>query len=578
MKTKNTYAIFLTFTFLFSHAFSMGHGSGSNAPKAVPEVVETDASCDEAFFENFQSKKNCLSFSDNFSCAALAMGAVAGVGGAAAYSSKTYEVLIKKQSPDVQKKFIEAIKYNRIEKAMNLKASQIFEDIKDKKVKEISKGKFQNFKEFEKARIFGPNSEYQAALKLFNEINIATDSEFKSLTLSEKNSDLRNAMNSIDEPYSQKMRSQRARVTSKIGLLFPEEYKKLKPFYDQFEPLQKKMRDLSIAEPINYSEVESVNERTKQLFENIKSLAKNNPKVGLVNSLMREALMSPSKDWTKGVFKLARELSAKETSIRANKSAIKTGIAGTAFSTIAMAIDGLMGQADIRACKSAFQLSESEIDYLGNGSILTAAKAAKSDSWSCESMALIDPSGAYQDMTNKFGGVPKGICRLAKQQESRLDNLTGEFASNPNASCTAFSDINLTLNKEIDSGKDQFQFKSDGKIYSAPFSFDMDYPELKYMKVLDESGKEDRNESLKIQRFYNEIHPANKPDPRPDINDLASSCAENSSNGKLFCHIKQAAVRARIAKSISRSVCAFSNIAQGAKSSDSPVKAGNGIN
>ena len=171
---KHALNYLMTFTFLYSQiVFASGYGPSlqnkSASAKDCPEgteykiknkgvwgcypkdAAEMDPSCDENFFETFNSKQSCLLNSDSYACTLLAVGSSVGAGAASGFAAKMFESVVNKQAPAVQKKFFEAIKEIRTERAMAVKTWDRLGQNRDKRVAEMTNGKYKTAAEMREA-------------------------------------------------------------------------------------------------------------------------------------------------------------------------------------------------------------------------------------------------------------------------------------------------------------------------------------------------------------------------------------------------------------------------------------------
>ena len=76
------------------------------------------------------------------------------------------------------------------------------------------------------------------------------------------------------------------------------------------------------------------------------------------------------------------------------------------------------------------------------------------------------------------------------------------------------------------------------------------------IKAFDKNVVENRNETLRLQKFYMQLHPADDVyDKRPDIQDLETACNPDTNNWPIGCGMISAAVKARVGNSIMSIAC-----------------------
>ncbi|MBS1970751.1 MAG: hypothetical protein JSU04_10605 [Bdellovibrionales bacterium] len=227
--------------------------------------------------------------------------------------------------------------------------------------------------------------------------------------------------------------------------------------------------------------------------------------------------------------------------------ATKVGIAGVGFATAVSLGLYTRGQFDIRACQKTLGLSDEEIKFLSNDQWLAPAKAAR-QGYDCDSLVLENPQKTIEEAMRKYGSVPPGLCNIIRLGDEKLDNLIGEQSIAPVISCDNYKDTNV----QVSSDK-VFQYNDGSRVYKAPYSEELLYPDFRFVKIYDQSGNEDKKASLEMQGQYSRIHPANVPNPRPDTDDLATVC--RTGDRGFSCPLVRGAVRARIAKTVSNLAC-----------------------
>lgn len=596
MKKYKNYLIAVIF-FCSQFAMAMGNGSSlqnkSVSSKDCPEgteykirnkgvrgcypkdSAEIDPGCDESFFENLEAKQSCLLDINSTACLSLGILGGAAVGG---YAGKMLESVINKQTPEVQKKFLAAINEIRTSRSIETKVLDLWQKSRDKAFDEHSKGKFKTedgwYAAQPKRTSIPDEIQELKKIKELKEIEVQMRKNETALLNSDLPSEIKNSLkNFLKTTYS----ISDTEMVGKIAKIFPEEGNILRKLYETRSALNNEMSRLNPSymngrvysdNSFRYRELDA---SIGDINEKIESLTKLNPKFRLVDMLMQNGYPGTfPRIKNRQIFNTAKDsvyIEKHKVKIATEKNGRNGAVAGAALTALALAGSELFGQADIRNCQKDYGFSNSEIEYLGNNHILSVAKAKKTDGWGCENLVLLDPQNLFGDMKEKFGGIPKGICKMVKQQSQNLDKLTGEFNVNPAVSCDKISDTNLSVYKDADasptftnnSGKDIFEYRSGSFVYKTPFNEGINYPDFRFIKAFDENGREVRNESLRMQGFYNQLHPANIPDARPDLKDLTSSCSDNSHNANLFCNMKQAAVRARVGRSISSSICSYSD-------------------
>lgn len=225
----------------------------------------------------------------------------------------------------------------------------------------------------------------------------------------------------------------------------------------------------------------------------------------------------------------------------------KLGVAGAGLGTMVALGLYSRGQIDIRACQKTLGLSDEEIKFLSNDQWLAPAKAAR-QGLGCESMVLENPRKTIEEAIRKYGSVPPGLCNIIKLNDEKLDSLIGDHTIAPVTSCDSYKDTNV----QVSSDK-VFQYTDGNRVYKAPYSEELLYPDFRMIKAYDKDGNEDRKMSLEMQGQYSRIHPANVTNPRPDVDDLSTVC--RSGDRGFSCPLVRGAVRARIAKTVSNLAC-----------------------
>jgi hypothetical protein len=82
------------------------------------------------------------------------------------------------------------------------------------------------------------------------------------------------------------------------------------------------------------------------------------------------------------------------------------------------------------------------------------------------------------------------------------------------------------------------------------------YPEYRHLKAFDFDGKENQRESLRMQEFYNKLHPPSVTVSRVDLEDFSIDCDIKKSNASTFCRLRTAAARARVTSQVQQNFCA----------------------
>lgn len=495
----------------------------------IPTPPEIDPSCDQSLVESLQSKQSCfLGLESPTACLA-----VAAFGGAAAggYAAHILEKSISKQaSPEVQKKFLAAIAELKMEKANTNKAYALQRQSRDKAFEEHSKGAYKTEEQWRASQ----KSYTKVPADIQQLINKNTEAALKSDISSEVKDSLKRLI-SNDPSFTTR------RVQEKIASIFPEEGKALQKLYARQEAIGAKY--MNIENGLSYDQrVEKLSKLMSEANEvnaEIDRLTKTNARFKLVNQLMKlgyQSTLGGYKDFRSKIFLSARQaIDAEGEALKGkSKSSGKAGagaVAGTALVSGFMIGNLLSGQVNIRTCRDTFGFSDSEIDFLGNDHFFTVAKAMKVGGFKCENLAILDSDHLYEDLSASFGGVPKGICKLIKQQNKNLDKLLGDFATNPSVTCDGMTDTNLKLYKDAEqspiflgnAGKDILEYRSGDYTYKAPLD-SSEYPDFRFIRAFDQEGKEVKNESLKMQSFYNNLHPAGTLSKRVDLEDLTSPC------------------------------------------------------
>tara|TARA_B110001454_G_C12722566_1_gene435430 strand:+ start:3395 stop:5170 length:1776 start_codon:yes stop_codon:yes gene_type:complete len=510
--------------------------------------ADIDPTCTEDLFDAVAAKQGCLlNLEGNNSCLALLSVSPIFAGVAGKYAGKAFAALVNKQPVAIQKKFNAAIEVINFEVSQKAKTREIWNDQRNEAVFEATKGKYKTMAGLNRAIRDADKRGDRNAYYELRELSVKSvqllHKRVSKIIDSMPDSDLKLSLRSIQQSGSGAVAE---RIEKKLQQIFPNEYRTARSL---LEARQKAISGAveATGKPNGREHVERYNQEIDMYNERLFQLGMKNPRTALFLAFLKHgySMTDPSSDVIRPLTefvenKISEEKDARR--VRTNRYQTRGVIAGGAFDVGVILAALVINKHEVKSCQSLFGFSQTELDFLGGSGSFSIQKAQKS-TWKCESLGLSDPQAAYAQMEAHFGGVPKGICKMMKQQNQRMDQLLGDIDSYKPESC--------------ENTKDLAHIQSGPYAYKIPMDDVLNYPRLKMAKAYSDNGY-DQKQSLKMQSFYLNIHrPGDVFDVRPDLVDLASECLPNSHNGNTFCEMREAFVKLRVDRSLCKDMLAL---------------------
>ena len=429
-----------------------------------------DKSCDSNFIESVSAKSDCYYENNSAACITLAQEDHRGAAVASGYfSARLLDSLVNK-NPEVQSKVKAATElyqaqrqtYDKV-RALALKLNR------EKKKAYVSEVAARNTPKFDPRKIYD------------NPKLSPMEKHVTDIFYSDIDTELENRLKADPDPEMQAVAKRLSDhqlfdedFLKKIQKLYPKEAAELLPYYREFHSL-KPSGDSSGA------------------FVKLNNyLAKASPTAKFIHNMVFNLRQETVLSYKGAELQKSREAveeieNAKSATVKPKKSLAQTSAAQAAGSFLGDLVAAAAADTTthIKDCKEYFGFSDDEFEFLTNGYWLGTAKARKHTgrAGNCDQLRMMNPATTLREAQMKFGGIPTGICKLAKGQDAHLSTLIGSTSS-ANATCDNFSDTNMSLKRDVENtdrfGKNRliFEFRDDSIVYKAPMNADIIFPIL----------------------------------------------------------------------------------------------------
>lgn len=549
-----------------------------------------DSSCDTYFQKQYINSHNCLLEAKSMDCFMIGGSStlgtsVIGVHAGATFGKKIGEYAAKSfqasmsQLPSVtQQQVLKAFEVFKTEVALQEKAIQEFKKVQNQLAREITDGRHTTLKSLQTSAYNSGKSPFRPDLKLaLFESTFAQ--KWQSHIAQEKDPQLKLKLQEINSNGKRIVSPQAVgeNLKQKISEIFPNEYRQLKPYYEKLQSYQlekeKLLNSPQTPEVVNKILDLSNKELTdRYIFENLLNTNENS-KLRLVHEFIERGTSSLEKSYylelqsksEKIVGKEKLENSQREIE-RSQKKLTTTGaqvgaVIGGGAAMVSMELLAQdQGQIDIRSCQKNYDLSEDEIEFLGNGKLLSPAQAIKSQGilGSCESLVLTNPEQTVQQALDRYGGIPKGLCHILKNESVQLDILIGDTSAPTQINCQKIT----AADYQVDTSTERPQISIQDTDHSYDIStldYAGNYIDIRSIKVTDTKRKEeDRRLKNQIQTGYSFLH-SKEFATRPDLADTSLNCSQqqNHEGIRKFCSLRPKIFASRVSMQMQKSVCAL---------------------
>lgn len=532
---------------------------------------DVDPSCDAKLSRSVTLKQTC--YQDENATACIMAGTVAGAA-AGGFLQKYSGTLLKSQPASFQSKLNQIIVELDKAEVLHKAAYDKLYSIRRNKVIE-SLGVDSKTHRFYGLERFRDESYVDTATKKKYDQGIQNgNDEFSELIKAETDPEMKEAMKGVLKGTDlSKIKSN----SMPWGKLFPKEYKELKKFIDvDYEMAERYDRLMENSAPSNkmskeerrdYKEkLESITKAVKENNTAMESYIKSRPNSSRLNSFndirsySTEALRTSYRSSIDAKAERIELQNKKDANLSAKRAGVTAtvagGIAGTVISVAAVTADAQAAKRDISDCQKYFGFSKEEVEFLGS-------KAKKYGS-GCDSLGFISAQESTAQLEEAFGGVPKGICKMLKQQNQNMDkqmdsknpneNINMGCGSMSGTSYKVYADDAVSPVVAGNRNKDIFEYQNGEFIYKMPFTVNENYPDISRAVVFNKDGKENKNETIALKDSYAQIH-GSVVSQRRDLVDAFYDCGKNSS---AYCRLDNKVLqKVRVARSMKEFVCSM---------------------
>lgn len=119
------------------------------------------------------------------------------------------------------------------------------------------------------------------------------------------------------------------------------------------------------------------------------------------------------------------------------RNIVKSGIIGAFGGAAAEIAVNERSKYELKSCKNALSMSNIELEFLNNGSVLFSGSKVRNDvaTAPCWGFTLTNPEDVISESIEKFGMIPNGLCKIINKEYERLNNSISKSLKGLTGSC-----------------------------------------------------------------------------------------------------------------------------------------------